>query len=164
MNRILYELRCKCKEKLLINKKRKGKRISIGKPLPYPYPPSKEISSKTFQIKYQGPFSITAKFILNNFQNKYIYYAIDDILYALKCNPIERNNLLNLLYSPILFLQNNFSVNFFEIWIGEVYIEELKQSNKFLKSEFQSLNNFNYLTITFFYKVKSPIKKQKVLW
>jgi hypothetical protein len=35
--------------------------------------------------------SSTAKFILNSFQNKYIYYAIDDILYLLKSDPIERD-------------------------------------------------------------------------
>jgi hypothetical protein len=55
--------------------------------------------------------SSTAKFILNSFQNKYIYYN-DDILYLLKSDPIERDSLLAILYSPILSLQNNFSVNF----------------------------------------------------
>jgi hypothetical protein len=63
-----------------------------------------------------------AKFILNSFQNKYLYYAIDDILYSLKSNPIERDNLLGILYSPVLSLQNNFSINFFDIWIREIYI------------------------------------------
>jgi hypothetical protein len=48
--------------------------------------------------------SSTAKFILNSFQNKYIYYAIDDILYLLKSDPIERDSLLAILYSPILSL------------------------------------------------------------
>ena len=52
--------------------------------------------------------SSTAKFILNSFQNKYIYYAIDDILYSLKSNPIERDNLLAILYSPILFITKQF--------------------------------------------------------
>jgi hypothetical protein len=77
--------------------------------------------------------SSIAKFILNSFQNKYIYYAIDDILYLLKSNPIERDNLLAILYSPVLSLQNNFSVNFFDIWIREIYINEISKVNKFLK-------------------------------
>jgi hypothetical protein len=72
------------------------------------------------------------KFILNSFQNKYIYYAIDDILYTLKSNPIERDNLLAILYSPVLSLQNNFSVNFFDIWIREIYIEEISKLINFL--------------------------------
>ena len=162
MNRILYENRCKCNEEFSITKKRKLKTRSEGKPLQYPK--STEITSKTFQMKYQKNLSLTAKFILNNFQNKYIYYAIDDILYSLKSNPIERDNLLAVLYSPILSLQNNFSVNFFDIWIREVYIDEISKSNKFLKNDSETLKQFNYITIKFFYKTRVPVKKQESLW
>jgi hypothetical protein len=162
MNRILYENRCKCNEEFSITKKRKLKTRSEGKPLQYPK--SSEITSKTFQMKYQKNLSLTAKFILNNFQNKYIYYAIDDILYSLKSNPIERDNLLAVLYSPILSLQNNFSVNFFDIWIREVYIDEISKTNKFLKNDSETLKQFNYITIKFFYKTRVPVKKQESLW
>jgi hypothetical protein len=162
MNRILYENRCKCNEEFSITKKRKLKTRSEGKPLQYPK--SSEITSKTFQIKYQKNLSLTAKIILNNFQNKYIYYAIDDILYSLKSNPLERDSLLAVLYSPIISLQNNFSVNFFDIWIREVYIDEISKSNKFLKNEFNTLKQFNSITIKFIYKTKVPIKKQESLW
>ena len=162
MNRILYENRCKCNEEFSITKKRKLKTRSEGKPLQYPK--SSEITSKTFQMKYQKNLSLTAKFILNNFQNKYIYYAIDDILYSFKSNPIERDNLLAVLYSPILSLQNNFSVNFFDIWIREVYIDEISKPNKFLQNDSETLKEFNYITIKFFYKTRVPVKKQESLW
>lgn len=162
MNRILYENRCRCNEELSITKKRKVPTRSEGKPLQYPKPD--EITSKRFQIKYQKKLSLTAKFLLNSFQNKYIYYAIDDILYAFKSSPIERNNLLAVLYSPILSLQNNFSVNFFDIWIREVYIEEVSKTNKFLVKDSQTLDQFSYITIQFFYKTKVPVKKQESLW
>lgn len=162
MNRILYENRCKCNEEFSITKKRKLKTRSEGKPLQYPK--SSEITSKSFQMKYQKSLSLTAKFILNNFQNKYIYYAIDDVLYSLKSNPIERDNLLAVLYSPILSLQNNFSVNFFDIWIREVCIDEISKPNKFLKSDSETLKEFNYITIKFFYKTRVLIKKQESLW
>jgi hypothetical protein len=108
--------------------------------------------------------SSTAKAILNSFQNKYIYYAIDDILYLLKANSIERNNLLALLYSPILSLQNHFSINFFDIWIREIYIEEIRQTNKFLTNDFQTSELFSYITIKLFYKTRVPVKKQESLW
>jgi len=162
MNRILYENRCKCNEEFSIIKKRKIKTRSEGKPLQYPK--SSEITSKTFQIKYQKNLSTTAKCILNSFQNKYIYYAIDDILYLLKSKPSERENLLAVLYSPILSLQNNFSVNFFDIWIGEVYIDEISKNNKFLKNDLTTLKQFNYITIKFFYKTRVPVKKQESFW
>ena len=166
MNRILYDSRCRCKEEFSIIKKRKKKKRSRGKPLPYPYPESEvgEILSKTFQMKYQTNLSLTAKGILNSFHNKYIYYAIDDILYSLQSKPIERDNLLAVLYSPIISLQNNFSVNFFDIWIREVYIDEISKNNKFLSNNFTTLKEFNLITIKLFYQTRLPIKKQEPLW
>ena len=110
MNRILYELRGKCKEEFSITKKRKSSTRSEGKPLQYP--DLNEITSKTFQIKYDQKISSVAKFLLNSFRNKYLYYAIDDILYLLKSNPTEQENLLTILYSPVLSIHNNFSINF----------------------------------------------------
>lgn len=162
MNRILYENRCRCNEDFSVTKKRKAPVRSEGKPLQYPK--STEILSKTFQIKYQGQLSLTSKFILNSFQNKYIYYAIDDILYTLKSSPKERDHLLGILYSPVLSLQNNFSVNFFDIWIRQIYIEEISKPNKFLKNDSQSLDHFSFITIQFFYKTRIPVKKQESLW
>lgn len=162
MNRILYENRCKCNEEFSLIKKRKVKTRSEGKPLQYPK--SSEILSKTFQIKYPKNLSLTAKCLLNNFQNKYIYYAIDDILYSLKSKPIERDNLLAILYSPILSLQNNFSVNFFDIWIREVYIDEISKNNKFLKNDSKIIEQSNFITIKFFYRIRVPVKKQESLW
>nr|YP_010133929.1 hypothetical protein RF88 [Fistulifera saprophila]QWM93419.1 hypothetical protein RF88 [Fistulifera saprophila] len=162
MNRILYENRCRCNEEISITKKRKVSTRSEGKPLQYPK--SNEITSKTFQIQYQNKLSVTSRLILNSFQNKYIYYAIDDILYGLKCSPFERDNLLAVLYSPILSLQNNFSVNFFDIWIRQVYIEEVSKPNKFLKTNFETSDQITNITIQFFYKTRIPVKKQESLW
>ena len=162
MNRILYENRCKCNEEFSITKKRKSNTRSEGKPFQYPKP--SEITSKTFQIQYHENLSLTAKFILNSFQNKYLYYAIDDILYSLKSNPVERDNLLAVLYSPILSLQNNLSVNFFDIWIRDIYIDEISKPNKFLKRDSKNLDSVNYITIKLFYKTRVAIKKQESLW
>jgi hypothetical protein len=162
MTQILYENRCKCSEEFSITKKWKSNTKSEGKPLQYPQPD--EIMSKTFQIKYCENLSATAKFILNSFQNKYIYYAIDDILYLLKSNPIERDNLLAVLYSPIISLQNNFSINFFEIWIRDIYINEISKPNKFLKQDLENLEKVNFITIKLFYKTGIPVKKQEPLW
>jgi len=160
MNQILYENRCRCNEEFSITKKRKSITRSEGKPLQYPT----DITSKTFQIKYEKRLSSIAKVILNSFQNKYIYYAIDDVLYLLKANPAERDNLLAILYSPVLSLQNNFSINFFDIWIREVYIEEMPKVNKFLTTDSPTSGQFSYITIKLLYKTRVPVKKQESLW
>jgi len=162
MNRILYEIRCKCKEEISVTKKRKSTNRSEGKPFVYPNP--NELTSKTFQIKYEKNLSSVAKFLLNSFQNKYLYYAIDDILYLLKSNPSERDNLLALLYSPVLSLQNNFSINFFDIWIQEIYITEVSKTNKFLQMTDSSFESFHSITIKLLYRTKIPIKQQESLW
>jgi hypothetical protein len=159
MNQILYENRCRCNEEFSITKKRKSITRSEGKPLQYPT----EITAKTFQIKYEKRLSPLAKILVNSFQNKYIYYAIDDILYSFKTNSAERENLLAILYSPVLSLQNNFSVNFFDIWIREVSIEEISKVNKFLTTS-QTSEQFSYLTIKLLYKTRVPVKKQESLW
>jgi len=160
MNRILYESRCRCKEEISITPQRKLSARSEGKPLQYP----NEMMSKTFQIRYDKKLSSLAKFILNSLKNKYIYYAIDDILYLLKSNPVERESLLGLLYSPVLSLHNNLCINFFDIWIQEVYLNETSKVNKFLKNDYQNLEQFTYITIKFLYKTRVPVKKLDSLW
>ena len=162
MNRVLYENRCKCNEEVSITKKRKSSNRSEGKP--FLYPNQNEITSKTFQIKYEKNLSPITKLLLNSFQNKFLYYAIDDILYLLKSNSIERNNLLTILYSPVLSLQNNLSINFFDIWIHEIYINEVKKENKFLVSNPQNHESVSYITIKLLYRTKIPVKKQESLW
>jgi hypothetical protein len=157
MIRTLYEERCRCKE---LRPKRKISARSEGKPLQYP----NEMMPKTFQIRYDKKLSYLARFLLNSFRNKYIYYAIDDILYLLKSNPIERENLLTLLYSPVLSLHNNLCINFFDIWIHEIYINETSKVNKFLSNESQNLEQFTYITIKFFYITRMPVKKRDPLW
>jgi len=162
MNRILYKNRCRCNEEISITKKRNSSNRSEGKPLQYPKP--NEITSKTFQITYEKKLSPIAKLVLNSFHNKYIYYAIDDILYSFQSNPHERDNLLAILYSPVLSLQNNFSINFFDIWIHEIYINEVSKINKFLNNDSLNFEQFSYITIKLLYKTRVPIKKQDSLW
>ena len=162
MNRVLYENRCKCKEEIPIIKKRKSKPRRRDKP--FVYPDQNEITSKTFQIKYENKMSSIAKFLLNSFRNKYLYYAIDDILYLLKSNPIEQENLLAILYSPVLSIHNNLSINFFDIWIHEIYINETSKVNKFLTNKSTNFEQFTYITIKLLYKTRIPIKKQESLW
>ena len=141
MNRFLYEIKCRCKEEISVTKKRKSTNRSEGKP--FLYPNSSELTFKTFQIKYEKRLSSIAKLLLNSFQNKYLYYAIDDILELLKSNPIERDNLLAILYSPVLSLQNNLSINFFDIWIHEIYIDQtLIKILKILSNAYNVKDNF----------------------
>ena len=165
MNLISDQDKCRCfnqKPAIEKRKKLKSNKLSEGKPLQYPK--INESISKTFQIKYDKKLSPIAKLILNSFQNKYIYYAIDDILYLFKPNSKERENLLAILYSPVLSLQNNFCVNFFDIWIEEIYIHEISKVNKFLKNDSSNFEQLSYITIKLLYKIRIPVKKPDPIW
>lgn len=162
MNKILYEIRCKCREELSVVTKHNPKKRSEGKPIQYPS--YNDSASKTFQIKCKKKLAPITKTLLNSFQKKYLYYAIDDILYLLKSYPAEQNNILNIIYSPIISLQNNFSISFLDIWIHELYINEFSKKNKFLGNKFKSIEEYTYITIKFVYKKRFPLKKQKSLW
>lgn len=135
----------------------------MPRPLKYPTD-SYDILSKTFQIKYDKELSSVAKVILNSFQKKYLYYAIDDILYSFQSNPSERDNLLEILYSPVISLQNNFFIDFFNIWIDEIYIQEISKVNKFLKKDSSNFQQDSYITIKLLYKMAKLPKKRISLW
>ena len=162
MNRMLYKRRCVCNDPVAFFRKRNFTNFNDGKALPYPV--TGNVKSKIFQIKYEKKLSTLDKIVLNNLQKKYLYYAIDDILYLLKLKYAELNNLLSIIYSPVLSLQNNLSINFFDIWIQEIYINEVSKINKFIIDDSKTLEQFNYITIKLLYKDKVPIKKQNSLW
>jgi hypothetical protein len=145
-----------------VTKKRKLTKRSEGKPLQYPK--VNEVVSKSFQLRYDKKLSSIAKLTLNSFHNKYLYYAIDDILYSFKSNTKERDHLLAILYSPVLSLQNNSSINFFDIWVHEIYINEISKVNKFLKNDSSNFEQRSYITIKLLYKPRIPIKKPDSLW
>ena len=128
------------------------------------YPNFTDIKSKTFYIKYDQELSVVDKMMVNNFQNKYLYHVIDDILYSFKSDSQVQDKLLSILYSPVLYLQNNFSIDFFDIWIDEVYIHQEPKVNKFLAKNTPNLEPFSYITIKFVYTTKLPVKKPEPLW
>lgn len=163
MNKYLYDKRCKCNEDRTLTKKSRTNNRSEGKPLQYPV--SEEIRSKTFFINCQKPLSYNEKFVLNSFHNKYVYYAIDDIFYLLKSNKSECNYILSCLSSTLISIyQTNFSANFFDIWIKDIYISELSKSNKFLRRKSKIFKKSTCITIVLLYKTSIPAKRQKSLW
>jgi hypothetical protein len=130
------------------------------------YPQSLQLKgkAKTFHIKYEKELSSIDKIILKSFDKKYLYHAIEDILSLLKTKPIERENLLTILYSPVLSLQNNFSIDFFDIWIDEISITTPLKVNKFLATNNSNFESFSYITIRLLYTYKRLPKKPEPLW
>ena len=111
----------------------------------------KNFQTKTFNVKSERKLSPLAKLILQSVQFKHFYYVRDDISYLLKSNPIERDFLLQALYSIVISLQNNLSVNLFDMWIYEIYINTVPTDNKFMKQKSLNLEPNEYITIKLAY-------------
>jgi len=114
---------------------------------------------KTFNVKCDNKLSPLAKTILQSFKYKLYYYVIDDLLYLLKSNPDERDYLLQILNSSVIFLQNNLYVNFFDIYIYDININEISKFNRFVNEQSESFKTSNTITIKLAYQVKPVPKK-----
>jgi len=119
---------------------------------------------KTFNVKCNHEISSVAKVILKSFKFKLYYYVVDDLLYLLKSNPEERDYLLQMLHSSVIFLQNNLYVNFFDIYIYDISINEISKFNRFVNDKSKSFNVSNTITIKLAYQVKPITKKLETTW
>jgi hypothetical protein len=109
---------------------------------------------KTFSVKYDKELSKRAKVVLQSFKLKFYYYVIDDILYFLKSDSNECNRLLKILNSTAIFLQNNLSVNFFDIYVYDIQINEISKTNRFTHGEQETVKFSNTITIKLAYQVQ----------
>ena len=119
---------------------------------------------KTFRINYNKPLSLFTKNIIQSFKLKLYYYVIDDILYLLKSLPTERDYFLQLLHSSVIFLHNNFYVNFFDIYIYDITINEVSKFNRFVNEQSKSFKVSNSITVKLAYQVKPVSKKLEIIW
>ena len=119
---------------------------------------------KTFTIKYNKKLSKRAKVILQSFRLKVYYYVIDDILYLLKSDPDESEYLVQILNSTAIFLQNNFGVNFFDIYIYDIQVNTIPNFNRFTNYQKKSLKISNDITIKLAYQVKPIEKPLETTW
>ena len=119
---------------------------------------------KTFNVKCENQLSPLAKTILQSFKFKLYYYVIDDLLYLLKSNLDERDYLLQILNSSVIFLQNNLYVNFFDIYIYDITINEVSEFNRFVNKQSNSFKVSNTITIKLAYQLKPVQKKLETIW
>ena len=122
----------------------------------------KSFQIKTFNVKSEKTLSPLAKLILQSVRFKHFYYVRDDISYLLKSNPIERDFLLQALYSTVISLQNNLSINFFDMWIYEIYINKISNYNKFMTQKSQNVNRSEYITIKLAYGINVSLEKKNI--
>lgn len=119
---------------------------------------------RTFNIKCDKNISPLAKIITKSFKFKLYYYVIDDLLYLLKSNPDECAYLLQTLHSTVLFLQNSLYINYFDIYIYDISIDEVSKVNRFINRKSDQFQVSTNITIKLAYQVKSVTKKFETTW
>ena len=119
---------------------------------------------KTFNVECDNELSSQAKVVLKSFKFKLYYYIVDDLLYLLKSKPEERDYLLQILHSSVIFLQNNLYVNFFDIYIYDITINEISKFNRFVNDQSKSFKVSTMITIKLAYQVKPMKKKLENTW
>jgi hypothetical protein len=113
---------------------------------------------KTFNVEYKEDLSPLAKIVIQSLKMKLYYYAIDDLLYILKSNKNEVKNIINILNSTVIFLQNHFYVDFFDIYVYDITFNKVSKFNNFLDNEYNFLLTSNNLIIKLAYELKHHIK------
>ena len=119
---------------------------------------------KTFSVKCNNQLSSLAVVILESFKFKLYYYAIDDILYLLRSNITERDYLLHILNSSVIFLQNNLYVNFFDIYVYDISVNQISRLNRFVDNQSEPFKASNIITIKLAYQIKPVKKKLETIW
>ena len=89
---------------------------------------------------------------------------LNDLLYLLKANPTELNYLLQILHSTVIFLQNNLYVNFFDIYVYDISINEVSKFNRLVNHQSDYFKVSNDITIKLAYQVKPITKKLETIW
>ena len=118
----------------------------------------------TFNIKYNRDISPLAKNIIQSFNLKLYYYVVEDLSYFLREKPTELDKILEILNCTVLFLHNNFFINFFDIYVYEINVKEVKNHNKLIHSNSMNLSIVNYLSIKLAYQSKKINKKFETIW
>ena len=119
---------------------------------------------KTFNVKYDDKLSPLSIMVLQSFKFKLYYYAFDDILYLLKSNTTERDYLLQILNSSVIFLQNNLHVNFFDIYIYDININKTSKFNRFVDNQSELFKVSSTITIKLAYQTKPIKSKLQTIW
>ena len=119
---------------------------------------------KTFTIKCNRRISKRAKILLQSIKLKVFHYVIDDIVYFLKSDKHESEYLIQILNSTVIFLQNNFCVSFFDVYIYDIQINTASRFNRLITNQKESFETSTYLIIKLAYQVKPTEKTFDTTW
>ena len=95
----------------------------------------------TVKARYDYKITQILKKVLQTLRKRSFFIAID--ILADLSNTIERNIILQILYSSVTYVENNHYANLVKIWIDDIYIKNISKPNYFLNKNYQKLED-NY--------------------
>lgn len=117
------------------------------------------LESVTVTAKNNNLLSRNVIKILKSLRNRSFYKAIEIVSEI--GNKVERNEILQILYAATIYTENNHYSNLLKLWIDDIYIRKIPNSNQFLSDDLKDHYNI-ILKLGFEYK-EPPIKKEP-LW
>ena len=120
------------------------------------------LESVTLTAKNNNLASRNVTKILRSLRKRSFYKAIEIV--SDMGNIAERNDILQILYSATIYTENNHYANLLKLWIDDIYIKKIPNSNQFLLHDSQSLKYQYNVVIKLGFEYKEPPIKKEPLW
>lgn len=112
--------------------------------------------------KYNFGISLNMKKTLLDIRKRSFYKALENIKTI--SNIFERNYLLQILYSNVIYVENNHSANLLKLWIDDIYIKKIPTFNKFKSYHKKKLKFHYYIILILGFEYKNVPTKKEPVW
>mgnify|MGYP000875633953 CR=1 FL=1 len=100
--------------------------------------------------------------ILKSLRKRSFYKAIEIV--SNMTNVVEKNYILQLLYSAVTYTENNHYSNLLKLWIDDIYIKKVPKDNDFIEQTESNLKFNYYIIIILGFEYKALPTKKEALW
>ena len=115
----------------------------------------------TVKAKYNYKVTQNLKKVLQILRKHSFFIALD--ILSDVSNRIEKNIILQILYSTVTYAENNHYANLIKIWIDDMYIKNISKPNYFINKNSQKLEDNYFIIIHLGFEYKAfPVKKESI--
>ena len=116
----------------------------------------------TITAKYNSTLSLNILNTLKNIRKRSFYKAVEILSYL--SDNLERDYILQILYSATTYIENNYSANLLKVWINDIRIKEVKKLNKFFDKTNDDSNCEIFIIVNLGFEYKDILIKKQSLW
>jgi len=112
--------------------------------------------------KYNFQISANVTKTLKDIRKRSFYKALENVERI--SNLFERNYLIEMLYSTVIYVENNHYANLLKLWIDDIYIKKVPNFNKFQNQNHETLKFHYYIILVLGFEYKDLPTKKEPLW